>query len=380
MSRPPRPAVYSLAVELTPYCNQKCAYCYNDWRDEPSRAKPLPPAELLGLLGRAADELELDHVTLTGGEPFAWPWLFDALSVLRDKGLRAMLISNGGLVTEALAERLAPFEPIWVQITLNGPDASLHEEHVGLGHFAPTLRGIRALLSRGVAVAGCVVVTRKNAARVHDILELFRSLGVNTIALSRYSPAGYAAEHAAELLPARRDIVVALDQAEAHSRAHGTSVQVTMPVPPCVIEHASYPRIRFGGCPIGTSAQELALGADGKVRNCTLHTAEAGDPSRTSFAHIVESAAVRGYRDVTPEFCEPCSHRSTCLGGCGAAAASLLGNPRGLDPFVAQHVDDDFAARLRAARASQPAEALIPVGRLRRVEPRASLGPSGEGP
>ena len=65
---------------------------------------------------------------------------------------------------------------------------------------------------------------------------------------------------------------------------------------------------------------------------------------------MLDAPALTGYRDVTPEFCAPCPHKSNCLGGCGAAAASVLGNPRGLDPFVAQHVDDAFADRLRQSR------------------------------
>ena len=108
-------------------------------------------------------------------------------------GLRAIIISNGGLVTEPIAARLAPHRPHFVQITLNGPEAALHEEHVGRGHWEPTLRGIATLIGHGVTVGGCIVVTRKNAARVGETLALFRELGVRSVALSRYSPAGYAA-------------------------------------------------------------------------------------------------------------------------------------------------------------------------------------------
>lgn len=359
----PRPKRHSLAVELTPYCNQKCGYCYNDWRDDLDRARTLPADELLRLVERAMDEVELDHVTVTGGEPFAWPRVFDLLGLIRDRGLRPLIISNGGLITDAVADRVAPFDPIWIQITLNGPDAALHEEHVGKDCFVPTIAGIRALVARGVSVSGSIVVTRRNAARVGETLELFRSLGVSDIALSRYSPAGYAAEQIAELLPARRDLVVALDQAEAHAAQHGTRLQVTMPVPPCVIEPADYPRVRFSACPIGTEMQEFALGTDGALRHCTLHTSTLGDARTESFATLVEAPAVAAYRDVTPAFCAPCPHRSRCLGGCGAAAATVLGDARGLDPLVAQHVDDGLAASLRAARAGN--QRLIPLGRRR---------------
>jgi radical SAM protein with 4Fe4S-binding SPASM domain len=268
------------------------------------------------------------------------------------------------VITDGLAARLAPFRPYYVQVTLNGPSARLHEEHVGRGHWDRTIEGIDALQRHGVRVVGCIVVTRKNAHVVGEILDLFRAKGIDTIALSRFSPAGYAATHVAELLPSRTELIEALAQAEARGRDHGMTLQVTMPVPPCVIEHSDYPHIAFGGCPIGTEMQEVALGPRGELRNCTLHEEVIGDATSTSFAELLERSSVTHYRDVTPAFCEPCPHRKSCMGGCGAAAVGTLGEPRGLDPFVAQHVDERFAAALREARAG--GSAFVPASRLSR--------------
>lgn len=339
-------------MELTSHCNQRCSYCYNAWREDNGReVGALGSDDLHALLSRALDEVEFDHVTLTGGEPFVRPDIWRVLELCNDKGVGIQMISNGGLVTEAIAERLASYRIRCIQVTLDGPDAALHHEHVGGdGHFEATLAGIRAMVAHGVCVVGCIVVTRRNADKVGEILDLFRELGVRIVALSRFSPAGYAGQFAATLLPSRSDLVEALAQAEARGRDHGMDLQVTMPVPPCVVEHADYPHIRFGGCPIGTSMQEFALGPRGELRSCTLHTEVIGDARSESMAALVQSPKLTAYRDVTPAFCEPCPHRRSCLGGCGAAAATMLGDARGLDPFVAQHVDDGFAAQLRTAR------------------------------
>lgn len=365
-----RPKRYSLAVELTPYCNQKCGYCYNDWRDDAASSQAMPAADLLPLIERAVTEVEFDHVTLTGGEPFARVELFDILAMLERRGLRALIISNGGLITEAHAVRLAPYRPLFVQITLNGPEAGLHEEHVGKGHFDATIRGIEVLVRHGVPVSGCIVITRKNARVVDRILDRFLGLGVTSVALSRYSPAGYASEQIAELLPSRTDLKVALELAEMHGKSRAMSLQATMPVPPCVIDTSAYPHVTFSSCPIGTEMQEFALGPRGELRNCTLHTEVIGDTQKDSFADRVTAPAVARYRDVTPAFCEPCPMKAQCAGGCGAAAAAVLGDPRGLDPFVGQHVDDALRAKLAAARAGTAR--LIPAGRLRAGASRLS--------
>lgn len=346
-----RPKRYALAIELTSYCNQKCGYCYNAWREDGGKALgALPTEQLVSLVDKALTEVEFDHVTLTGGEPFSRNDFFDVIGVCEGHGVKAHIISNGALITEDIAKRLAPFKPLGVQITLNGPTIELHEEHVGEGYFDRTIRGIKALQAHGVRVVGSIVITRKNARVVGEILQVWHELGIDHVALSRFSPAGYSAQFIAELLPSRSDMIAALEQAEPFGRDFGMSLQVTMPVPPCVIEHADYPNVTFGGCPIGTEMQEFSLGPKGELRNCTLATDSIGDTKTQSFAELVNHPTVTAYRDVTPEFCAPCPHRSSCLGGCGAAAASVLGDIRGLDPFVAQHVDDNLRARLKAER------------------------------
>ncbi|MCH9683606.1 MAG: radical SAM protein [Deltaproteobacteria bacterium] len=346
-----RRRVHSIAIELTSHCNQRCSYCYNAWREDNGRSVgALPGPQLMAVVERALTELELDHVTLTGGETFARADVFDVMDACRRHEVDIQIISNGGLIDDTLAARLVPYPIRCIQVTLNGPDAQLHDSHVGGEHFAATIRGIEALRRHGVPVAGCIVVTRRNAAVVGEILDLFVGLGVRLIALSRFSPAGYAAANVAELLPSRTDMITCLQQAELRGAEHDLDLQVTMPVPPCVVDHADYPHVRFGGCPIGTEAQELALGPSGELRSCTLHTESLGDARSQPFSTMLDAPSLAAYRDVTPEFCAPCPHRSSCLGGCGAAAASVLGNPRGLDPFVAQHVDEAFAARLEHAR------------------------------
>lgn len=347
--------VYSVAVELTAHCNQKCSYCYNAWREDDGKSTGAPErARLFARLARVIDDLAPDHVTLTGGEPFARADFFDVLDWLREKKVRVQIISNGGLVTERVAARLADYDVGYVQCTLDGPSAELHEEHTGRGkdHFEKTLLGVRALKTHGVNVVGCVVVTRKNARLVGDILALWRSLGVTQIALSRFSPAGYAARNVAELLPSVDDAHAALEAALPF--ASEMHVTCTMPMPPCAIEVERFAPIQFGTCAIGTELQEVALGPDGRLRNCTLHGAPIADvdvaDASVDLRALLASPAVREYKSTAPEFCRGCVHERTCGGGCGAAAQWVLGDRALPDPFVWQHVDESFGARLQSKR------------------------------
>jgi len=343
-----RPKVYSLAIESTPHCQQKCGYCYNAWRDDNGRSMETSGALLLARVRRLLDAWDLDHVTITGGEPFTRKDIFDIIGAVRARGTRVQMISNGGLVTEEVARRLAELSIDYVQVTLNGPTRAMHEEHVGEGHWDRTLVGIERLVRHGVPVVGCVVVTRKNASVVGETIDLFKKLGAYHIALSRFSPAGYAAASVATLLPSLEDVVVALTQARPYAEA-GLQVSCTMPVPPCMLEQADFAPIGFGACAIGTSSQELALGPDGRLRNCTLHQSAlaALDVIDPAFDPVAVLAEAEAYKSVVPEFCRGCLHEHTCGGGCGAAAEWVYGTRNVPDPFLWQHVDGDRAGKRR---------------------------------
>ena len=348
-----RPKVYSVAIEVTAHCQQKCSYCYNAWREDNGAAMEAgAQKKLLARVDRVLEALDVDHVTITGGEPFARKDIFALLDLVQSKNVGIQIISNGGLIDDAIAQRLAPYRVGYVQCTLDGPTAELHDDHVGgTGHFDKTLAGIAALKRAGVTVVGCTVVTKKNASRLAEIIALFRDLGVRHIALSRFSPAGYAARHAAELLPSRDDLLVAFRQAIGFTSGDDPmKFSCTMPVPPCAVEVEELAPLTFGTCAIGTKYQEFALGPDGSLRHCTLHGSSLGDVLETDPAAIVTSRAVTEYRRTLPEFCVGCSHADTCGGGCGAAAEWVLGARKFPDPLVWQHVDDDFAARLAAER------------------------------
>lgn len=351
-----RTRVGALAVELTALCNQKCGYCYNGWREDAGKSVGAADGEqLLQRLTRLFEAWEVDHVTLTGGEPLLHPQLFEVLDLCESQRVGVQIISNGGMVTEDMAERLGQRRLRFVQVTLNGPDAELHERHVGPGHFGKTLRGVSLLQQARVPVVGCVVVTRLNARRVGEIFALWRSLGVEHIAFSRFSPAGYAVAQVAELLPGRDDLIAALQQAHVFAE-QGLRVSSTMPIPPCALEIEEFPRIAFGFCAVGTGEQELALSPSGHLRHCTLHRGalfggrDVLDPS-LDLASLPRSEEIFAYRKEVPDMCRGCAHEHTCGGGCGAAAEWVLGDARRFpDPIIQQYLDDDFAERLARQR------------------------------
>ncbi len=93
-----KPRVSSVAVELTAICNQRCDYCYNEWREDGGKAIDGPEtAALLAWVRRLIDTFDIDHFTLTGGEPLVHPGFFDVAQLLREHCVGVQVISNGTL-------------------------------------------------------------------------------------------------------------------------------------------------------------------------------------------------------------------------------------------------------------------------------------------
>jgi radical SAM protein with 4Fe4S-binding SPASM domain len=343
----------SIAIELTPRCNQHCVYCYNPWRSSPAdQADELNTADIRSLVDRILDQATVARFTLTGGEPLMREDLLPIIDHINARGLPVAIISNGGLIDQHAAEQLAARNVHYVQVTLGGPEEQLHDAICGDGSFRRTTRGVVRLVGQGVAVGGSFLCTRNSYASAADTLERMLSLGIrHHYAFNRFNPSGCGAEHLYALMPTRSHVLTALAQANQFAESHDVQISCTMPIPPCMLDQRDYPRVRFGACSAGMDRGELAVDPHGRLKLCTLQQRTLGSVAEHSLEELVTGPVATAFRTKIPVFCVPCPHRTSCLGGCGAAAEWVLGQPYELDPFLAQHVMPDFASRMKRGRA-----------------------------
>jgi MoaA/NifB/PqqE/SkfB family radical SAM enzyme len=104
----------SFVIELTKRCNNHCLYCY--MAEGPcaqdcdrDRSSEMSTREVTDTIAKLCDEAPVQSIALSGGEPLLREDLPEILSFIRSKGIAAVVITNGTLLT---AERLASLGPM----------------------------------------------------------------------------------------------------------------------------------------------------------------------------------------------------------------------------------------------------------------------------
>ena len=120
------------------------------------------------------------HLHLTGGEPLLWPGLFDLLDEVYGRGYRSVFLNtNGLLMTDQTAHRLAQYPRLTLSVSLQGPEA-LHDRIRGAGSYHQASRGIARALDAGLALTIFTATGKALLAQlptfVADVYEKFEGI------------------------------------------------------------------------------------------------------------------------------------------------------------------------------------------------------------
>jgi radical SAM protein with 4Fe4S-binding SPASM domain len=163
-----------LVWELTLRCNARCRYCGSGAAS--ARPGEMTTAECL----RLADELValgLEEATLSGGEPLLKDGFFAIAERLVDAGVRTDVVSNGLLIDEPMAARLALLGLRGVSLSFDGPEA-LHDELRGVpGGFERAMAAADRLRRADVPIGAITHVNRRNLPRLRDLAPLLADAG-----------------------------------------------------------------------------------------------------------------------------------------------------------------------------------------------------------
>ena len=161
---------------MTRRCNLKCAHCY-------AQAKGMQGADDMSTAqGKALiDDLAAygaPVMLFSGGEPLARDDITELAAHAVEKGMRAVISTNGTLITKEKARELKAVKLSYVGISLDG-GRDAHDRFRGVpGSFAKALQGIENCKAEGLKVGLRFTINRRNASEVPAIFDLLRDMEI----------------------------------------------------------------------------------------------------------------------------------------------------------------------------------------------------------
>jgi hopanoid biosynthesis associated radical SAM protein HpnH len=128
-----------LMLEPTHLCNLACSGCgrIHEYADTIQQMMPLE--ECL----RSVDECPAPVVTITGGEPFLYPQIYELIEGVLQRGKHVYLCTNGLLLERAL-DRMRPHPNFTLNVHMDGQEETHDRILERKGAFRAAIEGIKS--------------------------------------------------------------------------------------------------------------------------------------------------------------------------------------------------------------------------------------------
>ncbi len=161
---------------MTRRCNLKCVHCYAQSEDlsydnELNREQSLAMIDDLAAFG-------VPVILFSGGEPTVHPRLAEYAEYAVSKGMRAVISTNGTLITKEMAKVLKEIGLSYVGISLDGLEET-HDNFRGInGSFKRALAAIRNCQEAGIKVGLRFTINKRNVSEIPGIFDLLEEMNV----------------------------------------------------------------------------------------------------------------------------------------------------------------------------------------------------------
>ncbi len=177
---------------LTKGCNLCCRHCWiNPGHQTENRTYPEMKPEHFTSAIEQAKPLGLMRAKLTGGEPLLHGKIREILEYLASTNLQVGIETNGVLCTKEMAARISACKKVFVSVSLDGVEASVHEAIRGVkGCFDATVNGIKNLVNAGIKTQIIMTILNENRTQMEAMVKLSKSLGVESLKFNIMQPTG----------------------------------------------------------------------------------------------------------------------------------------------------------------------------------------------
>ncbi len=161
---------------VTRQCNLKCVHCYAHAKDE-FFENELSFEEGKTLIDDLAG-FGVPVLLFSGGEPLVRKDLPDLAAYAVEKGMRAVISTNGTLITKKMARTLKEIGLSYVGISLDGME-TINDRFRGVrGAFNKAMQGIRNSQEAGIKVGLRFTINKANVQEIPSIFDLLEEMDI----------------------------------------------------------------------------------------------------------------------------------------------------------------------------------------------------------
>jgi len=350
-------APFLVVWNFTKKCNLRCKHCYAN-------------------AGKAVNELSLDEklevvdqlddagvvaISFSGGEPLIHRDFWKVATHASQKGFHLSIATNGTLIDNEVAKKLAELNFGYVEISLDASRPEIHDHFRGVeGAFDRAVRGIKACVKRGLFVGIATTATKLNLEDIPAVIDFAIELGAGRVIVFNFIPTGrgkenaqldLSAEERGKLLEYLYDrleegkiqvfstsptyAAVAMQRISARkgkriTPTHFANVELTNMEK---YGNATIVLSEFiGGC--GAGRLYCGIEPNGDVTPCVFIPVVVGNVIKDGFLNVWQKNELLERlrsRDAEKYACKDCEYRYIC-GGCRARAYAYSGDVLAPDP------------------------------------------------
>ena len=306
-------------IAVTYRCNLRCTFCYagcNCTANPSGDNREMTATQIREVLCDIYGKAKVPSVSFTGGEATLRKDLPDLVEYAANLGMRVNLITNGVLVTDALARDLASAGLASAQVSLEGVCPETHEALTQVpGSFRKTIDSVRCFSDAGIRVHTHTTINRDNLPECTEMARFVkRELKRERFSMNVLIPAG-SATLAQRLIVSYTELGPYIEEIIDAARRESVEFMWYSPTPMCLFNPLAH-QLGNKGCSACDGL--ISVAANGDVLPCSSCNDPVGNLLTGDILEIWNSQKARWYRNkqFARKECQRCEDFPICNGAC----------------------------------------------------------------
>ncbi|WP_371805419.1 PqqD family peptide modification chaperone [Candidatus Lokiarchaeum ossiferum] len=325
--------------EITTVCNHRCIFCYNQYQvfDANKNQEYISFDKYKKIINKLV-EMKVDHVILTGGEPFLHPEIKKIIDYAKSKNFSLSINTNATLLTPEINEFLAT-KRISLLVSMHGTD-NLFNKLVGMKTFDKVKKNIiNARNEYDLKITLQFVPLKENYKQLDKVAEFGKKVGCY-VQVGRYTDPCGTGENYPEMGLSQQEYHALFKNIIKIKKELQIPIGLGNGIPFCMIDEESISNDILNlfnrcGCSLGRSI--WTLNPNGDIRGCPQLNVNIGNILTNTLDELTLELDKRyNSQLIVPTICQNCEIQILCSGGCRASGFVRSGSINSYDPLFPQ--------------------------------------------